>query len=102
MAAADLPAVIDGVGPEETVFWSGAGVSAEAPTYAPLGAELTSRALRYGFQPETGPLLECYYRALGLERRQPRLETILDVLHRLHGGDLLLDLLSDLEQAAPN
>ena len=34
-------------------------------------------------------------------RSRPRLETVLDVVNRIHGGNVLLDLLSDL-YARPN
>lgn len=90
--------------PSSTVFWSGAGISHAPPTSAPLGVELTRRALAYGFLRETSPLLHFYYRALRLAHAdaRPRLETVLDVLVRVHGTAALVDVLRDVRDAGPN
>lgn len=92
-----LPPAVRAATPGETVFWSGAGISADPPTCAPLGAALVDRAVRRAFVAGTVEILERYYRLLRLARRRPRLETVLDVVNRIHGEDVLLDLLSDLD-----
>lgn len=70
----------------------------------PLGAELTQRALGYGFEPEVASLLRFYYEALGVPHAdaRPRLESVLDVLVRVHGLPALVDVLSDLRDAIPS
>jgi hypothetical protein len=85
MSVGALPDEIRSSRPDGLLIWSGAGISAELPTGGPRGVELTDRALRHGFQEETGALLACYYAALDLAREQPRLETVLDVVNRVHG-----------------
>jgi hypothetical protein len=97
-----LPTEVTALGCAETVFWSGAGVSAGAPTCAPLGRELTDRSLTYGFEPQTASIIARHYRALRLRRSSPRLETVLDVVFRVHGPSALVDLLSDVRDASPN
>ncbi|HEY2354904.1 MAG TPA: hypothetical protein VGH79_08430 [Gaiellaceae bacterium] len=87
---------------DRLLVWSGAGISAELPTGAPLAWELTRNTLEHCFLPETGPLLTRYYRALRLERTAPRLETLLEVVQRVHGIEMVADLLSDLVDARPN
>jgi hypothetical protein len=42
------------------------------------------------------------YGALRLARTHPRLETVLDVVRRVHGHDALADVLCDLRSAPPN
>ena len=39
-----LQSVVRASAPDETVFWSGAGISVDAPTCGPLGATLVDRA----------------------------------------------------------
>ena len=65
--------------PDRVVFWSGAGISGDAPTQGPLGWALTDRALEQAFDAPSllAPLREAYH-ALGLERVRPRLESVLD------------------------
>jgi hypothetical protein len=96
-----LPSAVLTAAAEETVFWSGAGISADAPTCAPVGTRLVDRALAHALAAGTADVLERYYRLLRLRRRRPRLETVLDVVNRIHGEEVLLDLLNDLE-APPN
>jgi hypothetical protein len=94
--------IVGGTKPRDAAIWSGAGVSREAPTSAPLGDELASRALEHAFQPDTAAVVEHYYRALALDRRRPRLETLLDVVARVHGAAALVDVLGDLREAPYN
>lgn len=86
----------------ETVFWTGAGISAELPTGAPIGNALADRALNYAFADGTLDVVLDRYQALRLERPRPRLETLLDVVRRVHGLPVLADLLSDLRNPSPN
>lgn len=96
-----LASVVRSEDPETTVFWTGAGVSADAPTSAPVGYTLVERALGHAFEVGTGLCLGQYYSQLRLGRTRPRLETVLEVVRQIHGDDVLLDVLSDLE-AQPN
>ena len=77
-----LPAAVRAAAAAETVFWSGAGISADPPTCAPMGNKLVERALKRGFMPGTTATIERYYRLLrttaqtaaagdGARRRQP-------------------------------
>ena len=76
--------------PERVTFWSGAGISKDAPTQAPLGIALTERALEQAFERDTLLReLRAAYRALELDRALPRLETVLDVAADEHGTDIL-------------
>ncbi len=93
---------IANVAPDRVVFWTGAGISFAAPTWAPGGITLVERALTSFFEPGFLSRLRGYYGALDLARKHPRLETVLDVVRRIHGVDALADLLSDLRQAQPN
>jgi hypothetical protein len=88
--------------PDETVFWSGAGISVDAPTSGPVGNALADRTLDNAFAPLTATTIADYYRKLTLPRQRPRLETLLDVAFRVHGQAFLDDLLSDLATATPN
>lgn len=90
------------VEPESVIFWSGAGISNDAPTCAPLGGELTVRALDYAFEPCCLERIRDYYAALRVEREYPRLETVLDGVRRIIGLDALVDVLSDMLGPAPN
>jgi hypothetical protein len=99
------PLFADSEGPPsaaETTLWSGAGISADPPTCGPLGPQLTTRAFRAAFLPETPNRISHYYGELGLRRSSPRLETLLDVLVRTRGTDALVDLLEDLRKPPPN
>lgn len=87
--------------PAATAFFSGAGISADAPTSAPIGNELVDRALAHAFEPGTAETLNGYYSKLELGRCRPRLETVLEIARRVHGDAVLEDLLSDLH-APPN
>ena len=64
MSVGALPDDIRRSPPDGLLIWSGAGISVDLPTGGPRGIELTDRALRHGFQEETGALLACYYAAL--------------------------------------
>jgi hypothetical protein len=89
-------------GPADVLFWSGAGVSGDAPTLGPLGTTLTDRAIAEAFD---GDLLDCLrqaYSALNLPRDRPRLEAVLDVVVAEHGPHTLSDLLNDLRDPPPN
>jgi hypothetical protein len=75
----------------ESVFWSGAGISADPPTCAPTGTCLAERALGHAFAAGTAATIERYYQRLRLKGRScPRLETVLDVvnLHPRRTGSL--------------
>lgn len=87
--------------PDEVVFWSGAGISADPPTSGPVGNALAHRALDHAFAPGTGATIAGYHAKLRLRRQRPRLETLLDIVYRVH-GPILDDLLSDLAAAEPN
>jgi hypothetical protein len=93
---------VDQLAPGAVVFWSGAGVSHDGPTCAPLGLELAKRVLDHLFEPGCAACVRGYYRRLGVRREYPRLETILDVVHRIVGADALLDVLGDLRSPPPN
>ncbi len=102
-AAEALSAVgMDDVVPAAVVFWTGAGISFDPPTCAPLGLELTERVLEHLFESGCRDRIEQYYKALRVHRSHPRLETVLDVVHRIIGTDALVDSLSDLRDPLPN
>lgn len=86
----------------ETVFWTGAGISADLPTSAPVGFALTDRTLGLCFAGATLDDLQRYYASLRMARSRPRLETVLDVVRQVHGVHVLADLLSDLRCPPPN
>ena len=88
--------------PDRVVFLTGAGISANSPTDGPVGLELTERALRYAFLPDTLERICAVYRLLGIDRQAPRLEAVLDVATRVHGVGALEELLSDLRVNTPN
>lgn len=111
MAATDITAKdalavvgLEGVEPQEVVFWTGAGISTDSPTCAPLGEELTRRALAYAFESAClDRIVDAYQKLRITDRRElPRLETVLDVVRRIVGTDALLDVLSDMQSPAPN
>jgi hypothetical protein len=93
---------VEDLEPERVLFWSGAGISTDPPTSAPLGGELTIRALDYAFEPCCLERIRDYYAALRVEREFPRLETVLDVVRRIGGLDALVDVLSDMRAPPPN
>ena len=87
----------------QTLFISGAGISADAPTNGPLGMTLTRRALSHGFLPNTQDRINETYAALGVNSAlRPRLEAVLDVLRNVHGLPELARILADLSSAEPN
>ncbi|MDQ0239519.1 hypothetical protein [Arthrobacter bambusae] len=87
----------------ETLFVSGAGISADAPTNGPLGVTLTCRALRHGFLQDTQDNINAGYAALGIDAQfWPRLEAVLGVLRNVHGSSELANVLADLSRAMPN
>jgi len=90
--------------PDAVVFWSGAGISRDLPTGAPLGAELTKRVLDAYFEPGVYQDLQRRYRRLGLTQTaaRPRLETVLDTAVGVYGLELLSDALGALAVAPPN
>jgi hypothetical protein len=94
--------------PEGTLFWSGAGISVDAPTHGPKGEDLVQRALTHAFMPSVARTVARYYKTLdivrerpGPPRSSPRLETVLQVVEAVHGEKVLADLLTDLN-AKPN
>jgi hypothetical protein len=93
-----------GMAPRSVVFGSGAGISRDAPTGGPLGAELTKRVLDTYFVPGIYEDLQRRYRRLEVvdEQARPRLETVLDTAVGTYGLELLTDALSDLVAASPN
>ena len=88
--------------PERVLFWTGAGVSFAPPTCSPSGNELVECALTHYFESDFLSRLRTYYAALGVERSHPRLETVLDVVRRIHGLDALEAALRNLKEARPN
>lgn len=101
MLATHAPRVLSGDS-SATVFWSGAGISADLPTGAPVGYALTDRVLESCFAEGTLQTLQCYYSRLRVPRSRPRLETVLDVVRRVYGLPVLADLLSDLRNPPAN
>lgn len=108
VSSRDLIGFAAAASPEETLFWSGAGISVDPPTCGPKGEELTQRALQHAFLPSVAETVSRYYRKLdisdqrsGRARTSPRLETVLQVVETVHGQEVLADLLSDLK-AEPN
>ncbi|MHA3838271.1 hypothetical protein ACXR8F_21365 [Terrabacter sp. AAH1] len=102
---------LQAAGPRSTVFFSGAGISADAPTCGPLGRQLTDNALDAFFDSDTRVLLNGdpkngelgYYERLGLEGwYRPRLEVVLDVVFAQYGEDGLRHILDGLVRAEPN
>lgn len=90
--------------PESVVFFTGAGVSADAPTNGPIGLELTRRALDHAFLSETlDEIREVYAGVLPNGSRElPRLEAVLEIAAQVHGIAVLEALLADLGSATPN
>ncbi len=90
--------------PEAVVFWSGAGISVDAPTCGPVGPKLMTAVLDAYFAPGTYEHLQKLYSDLGLEgaSARPRLETVLDVAVSTYGIDVLADALAGLAAAPPN
>jgi hypothetical protein len=89
--------------PEQVTVWSGAGISGDPPTQAPLGFKLTDRAVAQAFEEEAlFDELRGAYAALGLPRDRPRLESVLDVAAAEHRVDVLDSLLADLRDPPPN
>lgn len=88
--------------PSDVLFWSGAGISGDAPTRAPLGNTLTDRAINEAFDGDLLDSLRYAYSSLGIRRDRPRLEAILEVAAAEHGVRCLALLLDDLRDPAPN
>ena len=63
---------------------------------------LADRALGHCFRANTAEVAASYYRKLRVPRSRPRLETLLDVVRRVHGLAALVDVLADLRQPLPN
>ena len=101
LIAERAPAILNTAVPG-TTFWTGAGISRDLPTGGPVGNELADRAFGHAFAVDTLNIVLSYYKALQVSRSRPRLETILDVVHRVHGFPVLIDLLSDLQAPQPN
>lgn len=98
--------------PPEVLILSGAGVSANAPTFLPLGWDLVERAFSGLFELRVLEAILSVHRAVGLEShglcesgtavRPPRLETVLGVAADVHGLDRMMSVFSDFGQAWPN
>lgn len=88
--------------PDRVVFLSGAGISADAPTNAPIGNQLTERAFEVGFLPGTMQKILGMHALLGFPDRVVRLEAVLDIVMEAHGEAVLDDLVSDLHGGRPN
>ncbi|GAB7102527.1 hypothetical protein JCM4814A_08410 [Streptomyces phaeofaciens JCM 4814] len=116
-AVAEAMALLDGIGPEEVLLWSGAGISVEGPTSLPSGPELTSRVFDTFFEPGALARVLTYHQVVGLtttplcERdtglpaaRLPRLETALDAAARARPDAFpdTFDILDDVRVAVPN
>lgn len=91
--------------PEEVCFWSGAGISVNAPSNLPAGDSLTEEIIEYFCIPGTWNKLKGYFRqtemqdAYGNEKHTPRLETVLENLVQCLGIKVLkfLDFSYDSE-----
>jgi len=90
--------------PRQIAFWSGAGISIDAPTCGPSGRALTDRALGAYFLPGLAADLTALYSQLGIPDAafRPRLETVLDALTEVYGASGLADVLSDLAASPHN
>lgn len=104
VASAGIPVDWSALTPREIVFWSGAGISHDAPTRGPLGRALTDRALDHYTEPGVGRRIAGLYDELEVPNAQyrPRLETVLDAVFDAYGVEGLADVLSDLAVAVPN
>jgi hypothetical protein len=87
-------------GPESVVLWSGAGLSADAPTGAPLGGTLAERALTHAFLDSDPDAIAKWFREARMPTGGPRLETVLGAVHSAFGDEAIDWLLSDLHAAA--
>ena len=89
------------------MFWTGAGVSMDAPSSMPSGAALTERVAEQLFLPGLLDDVAGYYRDLEIKdqwggpRRLPRLEFLLGIGAATH-GDRAFEVLSDIEHVQPN
>jgi hypothetical protein len=97
-----IPPEVLSAAPGAVVFWSGAGVSKDAPSNGPLGEELSRRVLACGFADGLLDRMQRAYARLEVNRSLPRLETLLDVAIAEHGLPLLPTLLADLVSMPPN
>lgn len=90
--------------PHEVAFWSGAGISADAPTGGPLGREVTDRVMDHYMNENSRATVRELYSALrvGPAQYRPRLETVLGALVDAYGLEVVADVLSDLDVASPN
>lgn len=77
---------------EEVLFWTGAGISIDAPACAPAGRQMTTRLLSRYFEPGVLDTLVHYYRALdifdlnsGKVRTLPRFESVLQAITDHYG-----------------
>lgn len=89
--------------PSETVFWSGAGISIDAPTCLPSGVDLTRWSLDALFASGTRETIETLYGDFDRQSTVPRLETVLGVASAddVHGLTAL-ELLTPIRTAPPN
>ncbi|WP_344412151.1 hypothetical protein [Amycolatopsis minnesotensis] len=101
--------------PEDVTVLSGAGISVEGPSSLPTGWELTERIFTAYFPPGTlnrvlsahldigwNVTPPCPDDPPGTDARPPRLETVLGVVARAHGGRAVDDSVADVARAASN
>ncbi|MCX7542904.1 hypothetical protein OS128_08245 [Corynebacterium sp. P5848] len=89
--------------PQDVVFLTGAGISANAPTNGPLGNHLTEFALAELFDDSAvQDILGSYQKIRNNRNRMPRLEAVLDKAVSSHGDQCLNYILHDLVEAPPN
>jgi hypothetical protein len=100
--------LVESIGnPEEVCFWTGAGISKEAPTNLPLGIELTHSTIEHFCFPETWEtILNRFSNAKmvdseGNRKKYPRLEIILNSVVSVNGIESLKTL-SSYGNAVPN
>lgn len=97
-----LDDMIPSMDPGQVTFWSGAGISVDAPTNNPDGFELTQSIVRQAFDEGTLGRIQEIYVDLGIPRDYPRLETMMDLAVREHGIEVLATLLRPICDAPPN
>jgi len=66
--------------PADAVFWTGAGISNDLPTGAPIGNALADRTLRHAFAKGTLDTVLESYAALRVDRQRPCLERFVTTL----------------------
>jgi len=99
----DLVAAVGSLGPADVLFWTGAGISVEAPSCLPLGPELVGRVFSDLFLSDAHKKFVEAYKRLGIDRSLPRLEMLLDVASTEDAHGLrAFDVLTDFAATPPN